>query len=64
MFETSIGLVSYKKAEKPGYYIVTIRFNKGESAEYILSKEELKAWKENPTGTFYNNRIRIKGTPF
>jgi hypothetical protein len=64
VFETSIGLVRYKKSERPGYYNVSIKFYKGDIAEYVLSKAELKAWKEDPTGTFYNNRIRIKGTPF
>lgn len=64
IFQTSIGIVTYKEAERPGYYNVTIRFYKGDKADYLLSDKELKQWKANPSGTFYNNRIRIKQLAF
>jgi hypothetical protein len=58
-FTISIGEVEAEWDKTNDNYVVTIFFNRGGSAEYIMSPDDLDDFMANPSGTFYNANIRL-----
>ena len=57
-FNGSIGNVQYEYDTTNDNYIVTIDFDRGGSAEYIMDIDTLSNWASEPTGDYYNSSIR------
>jgi hypothetical protein len=55
---SSIGSITHEYDEDNENYVVTISFNRGGSAEYIMDIDQLESWLSNPSGGYYNANVR------